>query len=91
MNRWMLTGLEGYDKERNIIKSLVNSGEIDVPASKDGRYTNVASINVKGQLFASKAELKVYLTQLEKELKVATTNAEKIAIQRNMVIAKALN
>ncbi|PKH04791.1 bifunctional UDP-sugar hydrolase/5'-nucleotidase [Moritella sp. Urea-trap-13] len=91
MNRWMLTGLEGYDKERNVVKALVNSGEIDVPASKDGRYSNVASINVKGQLFANKAELKVYLTQLENDLKVATTDAEKIAIQRDMVIAKALN
>ena len=91
MSRWALSGLDGYEKEREIIKGLVNSGKINVPTSEDGRYTNVESINVKDQIFSTKEELTTYLTKLEKELKTATTEAEKARINRDMVIAKALN
>lgn len=91
MSRWALSGLNGYEKEREIIKDLVNSGKINVPTSDDGRYTNVESINVKGKVFSTKEELTTYLTKLEKELKTATTEAEKARINRDMVIAKALN
>ena len=91
MSRWTLSGLDGYEKEREIIKDLVNSGKINVPTSDDGRYTNVESINVKGKVFSTKEELTTYLTKLEKELKTATTEAEKARINRDMVIAKALN
>lgn len=91
MSRWTLNGLDGYEKEREIIKGLVNSGKINVPTSDDGRYTNVESINVKDKLFSTEEELATYLTKLEKELKTATTEAEKARINRDMVIAKALN
>ncbi|CED71672.1 2',3'-cyclic-nucleotide 2'-phosphodiesterase [Aliivibrio wodanis] len=91
MSRWTLSGLDGYEKEREIIKDLVNSGKISVPTSEDGRYTNVESINVKGKVFSTKEELTTYLSKLEKELKKATKEAEKARIHRDMVIAKALN
>lgn len=91
MSRWTLSGLDGYAKEREIIKYLVNSGKINVPTSDDGRYTNVESINVKDKIFSTEAELTTYLTRLEKELKTATTEAEKARIHRDMIIAKALN
>ena len=91
MSRWALSGLDGYTKEREIIKGLVNSGKINVPTSEDGRYTNVESINVKGKVFSTKEELTNYLNKLEKELKTATSEAEKARIHRDMVIAKALN
>ncbi|MGF1808153.1 5'-nucleotidase C-terminal domain-containing protein, partial [Aliivibrio sifiae] len=91
MSRWALSGLDGYEKEREIIKGLVNSGKINVPTSDDGRYTNVESINVKDKLFSTEEELTTYLSKLEKELKTATTEAEKARINRDMVIAKALN
>ena len=91
MSRWALSGLDGYEKEREIIKELVNSGEINVPTSDDGRYTNVESINVKDKIFSTEEELTTYLSKLEKELKTATTEAEKARIHRDMVIAKALN
>lgn len=91
MSRWTLSGLDGYEKEREIIKELVNSGKINVPTSEDGRYTNVESINVKGKVFSTKEELTTYLSKLAKELKTATTEAEKARIHRDMVIAKALN
>lgn len=38
MQRWKLSGLEGFEKEREIVKELINSGKMDVPASADGRY-----------------------------------------------------
>lgn len=91
ISRWTLSGLDGYEKEREIIKELVNSGKINVPTSEDGRYTNVESINVKGKVFSTKEELTTYLSKLAKELKTATTEAEKARIHRDMVIAKALN
>ncbi|OCH12304.1 bifunctional UDP-sugar hydrolase/5'-nucleotidase [Aliivibrio sp. 1S128] len=91
MSRWALSGLDGYEKEREIIKELVNSGEINVPTSDDGRYTNVESINVKDKIFSTEEELTTYLSKLEKELKTATTEAEKARIHRDMVIVKALN
>lgn len=91
MSRWALSGLDGYEKEREIIKELVNSGEINAPTSDDGRYTNVESINVKDKIFSTEEELTTYLSKLEKELKTATTEAEKARIHRDMVIAKALN
>lgn len=47
MQRWKLSGLEGFEKEREIVKDLINSGKMDVPASADGRYTNIESINVQ--------------------------------------------
>ncbi len=47
MQRWKLSGLEGFEKEREIVKELINSGKMDVPASADGRYTNIESINVQ--------------------------------------------
>ncbi|OCH15970.1 bifunctional metallophosphatase/5'-nucleotidase [Aliivibrio sp. 1S165] len=91
MSRWALSGLDGYEKEREIIKELVNSGEINVPTSDDGRYTNVEFINVKDKIFSTEEELTTYLSKLEKELKTATTEAEKARIHRDMVIVKALN
>ncbi|OCH34692.1 bifunctional metallophosphatase/5'-nucleotidase [Aliivibrio fischeri] len=91
MSRWTLIGLEGYEKERETVKTLINSGKIDVPKSKDGRYTNVESINVKDKIFSTEAELTTYLSKLEQSLDKATTEAEKARIHRDMVIAKALN
>lgn len=91
MSRWALSGLDGYEKEREIIKELVNSEEINVPTSDDGRYTNVESINVKDKIFSTEEELTTYLAKLEQELKTATTEAEKARINRDMIIVKALN
>ncbi|ELR65824.1 5'-nucleotidase [Photobacterium marinum] len=90
-HRWTLSGLNGYSKEREIVKQLINEGKISVPTSKDGRYTNVASINVKDKIFTDKAEFTNYIGKLEKQLKSAKSAADKQQIERDMVIAKALN
>ncbi|RWX55047.1 bifunctional metallophosphatase/5'-nucleotidase [Photobacterium chitinilyticum] len=91
MRRWGLSGLEGYENERSIVKALINEGKITVPSSKDGRYTNVASINVKDKIFATKDELKQFVAKMEQKLTNATDDAVKTQIEREIIIAKALN
>lgn len=91
MNRWHLSGLEGYQAEREVIKSLINTGKISVPTSSDGRYTNVASINVKDKIFDNKEAFNAYIAAQEQKLIATTDDVEKAQIQRNLVIAKALN
>ncbi|WP_064608425.1 bifunctional metallophosphatase/5'-nucleotidase [Photobacterium sp. J15] len=90
-HRWTLSGLNGYSKEREVVKQLINEGKISVPTSKDGRYTNVASINVKDKIFTDKAEFTNYIAKLEKQLKSVKSAAEKQQIERDIIIAKALN
>ncbi|KLV03359.1 2', 3'-cyclic nucleotide 2'-phosphodiesterase [Photobacterium aquae] len=90
MHRWHLEGLDGYDKERAIVTKLINDGKIDVPASEDGRYTNVASINVKDLMFKSKADALTYVKAQKAKLASATP-ADAIAIKRNIIIAEAIN
>ncbi|WEM45637.1 5'-nucleotidase C-terminal domain-containing protein (plasmid) [Photobacterium sp. DA100] len=91
MQRWALSGLEGYDKEREVVKKLVNEGKISVPTSEDGRYTNIAAINVKGLLFASRKDASAYIKAQEQLLKADVTAHQAEAIERNIIIAKALN
>ncbi|OAN18133.1 bifunctional metallophosphatase/5'-nucleotidase [Photobacterium jeanii] len=91
MHRWHLAGLEGFAKEAKIVKDLINTGKITVPTSEDGRYTNVASINVKDKLFADNAKMEKALSQLTTKLANATTESEKTAIERDITLIKALN
>lgn len=91
MQRWALSGLDGYEKEREIVKTLINEGKITVPVSKNGRYTNIASINVKDKIFANKADFKHYITTMEQKINSATEDADKQQIERDMIITKALN
>lgn len=90
VQRWTLVGLKGYDKERQIVERLLNEGKISVPVTKDGRFTNVASINVKGLIFANKAELERFVKAQQEEL-LNADDAEKRDIERNIIIAKAIN
>ncbi|MDX1301560.1 bifunctional metallophosphatase/5'-nucleotidase [Photobacterium sp.] len=91
MNRWHLSGLEGYEKQREIVKNLINAGEISVPVSEDGRYTNIESINVKDKMFSDKAKFDAYIAQLETQLIATTNDADKRQIERDIIITKALN
>ena len=91
MHRWALSGLEGFEKERNIVKALINEGKISVPSSKNGRYTNTASINVKDKIFTTSDEFKRYVAQMEQKLSSSTEAAVKEQIERELIIAKALN
>lgn len=91
MHRWHLAGLTGFEKEAKVVKDLVNSGKILVPTSDDGRYTNVAAINVKDKIFSSKASMEKALASLQQTIKTAKTDVEKQAAQRDITLIKALN
>lgn len=90
MQRWKLEGLQGYESERVIVKALINSGQIDVPSSDDGRYSNIASINVKALLFTNKAAAEEAINARILQSSQAS-DAEKQRINRDIVLLKALN
>lgn len=90
IQRWKLVGLHGYDAEREVVKNLINSGQIDVPSSDDGRYSNIASINVKALKFDSKEMAKEALDTRIKLIEKASS-VEKINLNREIVLIKALN
>lgn len=89
--RWQLVGLDdSYNEQREIVKTLINSGEISVPSSEDGRYTNIASINVKDWLFTSAKEQQKALALREAQL-VDASEGEKRKLEREIALIKALN
>lgn len=90
MQRWKLEGLQGYESERAIVKALINSGQIDVPSSDDGRYSNIASINVKALIFTNKAAAEEAINARILQSSQAS-DAEKQRINREIVLLKALN
>lgn len=90
MQRWKLSGLVGYDKERKIVKDLINAGKIDILKSEDGLYTNVAAINVKDFMFASSSEANAEIMALKQKLMKAT-DQEIIDIEQRITLINALN
>ncbi|MGQ8706239.1 bifunctional metallophosphatase/5'-nucleotidase [Serratia sp. TSA_198.1] len=89
--RWKLVGMEGYDPQRAIVKSLLNQGIIRVPTTDDGRYTNVASINVKDALFSDAAGYNAALSSLEKQRGNSNDAMQKQRLQDRITLIKALN
>ncbi|EGQ9834680.1 bifunctional metallophosphatase/5'-nucleotidase [Vibrio cholerae] len=90
MQRWKLSGLEGFEKEREIVKELINSGKMDVPASADGRYTNIESINVQDLILKNSEAKNAAITQRLSRLKSAPEN-EKTTLKRELILLEALN
>ncbi|EOW9172063.1 bifunctional UDP-sugar hydrolase/5'-nucleotidase [Vibrio cholerae] len=90
MQRWKLSGLEGFEKEREIVKELINSGKMDVPASADGRYTNIESINVQGLILKNSEAKNAAITQRLSRLESAPEN-EKTTLKRELILLEALN
>ncbi|WP_194436394.1 bifunctional metallophosphatase/5'-nucleotidase [Vibrio fluminensis] len=91
MQRWHLSGLDNqYAEQREVVKALINSGEIDVPMSEDGRYTNIASINVKALMFDNDQAAQQAIAERKANLKQAL-NADKINLQREIKLIEALN
>lgn len=89
-HRWQLTGLKNYQKARQIVAALINNETISVPTSADGRYTNIASINVKKLIFTTQAELDQFLAAQQAAL-INANDTMKTEIQRNSAIARAIN
>lgn len=61
------------------------------PSTADGRYTNIASINVKDKLFKDKASYSAALTALQQQAASATTEQAKQQAQTDIVLITALN
>ncbi|WP_145509438.1 metallophosphoesterase [Yersinia rochesterensis] len=89
--RWHLVGLEGYEKERQIVKQLINNGTIAVPATDDGRYTNIASINIKDKLFKDKTSYDAALTTLQQQVSGSKNEQVKQQAQTDIALITALN
>ncbi|EJI2329086.1 bifunctional metallophosphatase/5'-nucleotidase [Vibrio cholerae] len=90
MQRWKLSGLEGFEKEREIVKELINSGKMDVPVSADGRYTNIESINVQDLILKNSEAKNAAITQRLSRLESAPEN-EKTTLKRELILLEALN
>ncbi|MBE5201734.1 5'-nucleotidase C-terminal domain-containing protein [Pectobacterium sp. FL60-S17] len=89
--RWKLAGLQGYERERRIIESLLNSGKISVPTSDDGRYSNVQSINVKSLLLPDAAQKEKRVAELTQQRDSATNALTKQRLNDQLTIIAAIN
>lgn len=89
--RWKLAGLQGYERERRIIESLLNSGKISVPTSDDGRYSNVQSINVKTLLLPDAAQKEKRVAELTQQRDSATNALTKQRLNDQLTIIAAIN
>ena len=89
--RWQLVGLQGYDRERKIVETLLNEGKISVPTSEDGRYSNVASFNVKALLFSDPQAKQQKQAALQAEQAAASSPAAKKFISDQLVVLDAIN
>ncbi|WP_213651882.1 5'-nucleotidase C-terminal domain-containing protein [Paenibacillus sp. J23TS9] len=45
-DNWKITGVDTTSKERADVVDLMNAGILTVPTTEDGKYTNIASINI---------------------------------------------
>lgn len=89
--RWKLAGLQGYERERHIVESLLNSGKISVPTSDDGRYSNVQSINVKALLLPDAAQKEKRVAELTQQRDSATDALTKQRLNDQLTIIAAIN
>ncbi|MDX6917380.1 5'-nucleotidase C-terminal domain-containing protein [Pectobacterium carotovorum] len=89
--RWKLAGLQGYERERHIVESLLNSGKISVPTSDDGRYSNVQSINVKTLLLPDAAQREKRVAELTQQRDSATDALTKQRLNDRLTIIAAIN
>lgn len=90
---WHLVRLEDYEKERQIVKQLINNGSIAVPTTTtaDGRYTNIASININDKIFKDKASYLAALATLQQQATAASSELAKQQAQTDIALITALN
>lgn len=67
-NRWKIVGVETDAPERTDVIELVNAGILKVPATEDGKFTNVASINILDDVQAD--EVKALAEKANVDVKV---------------------
>lgn len=91
MQRWKLYGLDShYNKQREIVKLLINDEKISIPTSEDGRYTNIASINVEGLIFETTTAKEAAIATRKNKLAQASDYESK-QIRRELTLIEALN
>ena len=56
-HNWKITGVDLTAPERADVVELIKAGILTVPASEDGKYTNVASINILDAVTADEIEV----------------------------------
>lgn len=91
VKRWQLAGLEGYERERKIVEKLLNDGKITVPGTDDGRFTNTASINVKGLILKDSQEAKREAAALLQQASQEPDPVLKRRLQDRATLIQALN
>ncbi|MCE9730872.1 bifunctional UDP-sugar hydrolase/5'-nucleotidase [Pectobacterium sp. IFB5596] len=89
--RWKLAGLQGYERERKIVESLLNGGKISVPTSDDSRYSNVQSINVKSLLLPDAAQREKRVAELTQQRDSTTNALTKQRLNDQLTIIAAIN
>ncbi|MER2255997.1 MAG: 5'-nucleotidase C-terminal domain-containing protein, partial [Priestia megaterium] len=60
-NNWKIVGVDTTSPARKAVVELVNKGILAVPTTEDGKYTNIASINVKDAI--TQEEIKALATK----------------------------
>ncbi|UIO42342.1 5'-nucleotidase C-terminal domain-containing protein [Brevibacillus brevis] len=63
-NNWKITGVDTTAPVRKDIVELINAGILSVPKTADGKYTNIASINIQD------AVTKEEITELSAKVKI---------------------
>ncbi|MDI2587699.1 5'-nucleotidase C-terminal domain-containing protein [Psychrobacillus sp. NEAU-3TGS] len=66
-NNWKIVGVDTTSAARTAAVELINKGILEIPTSEDGKFTNVASINVKDAITKKEIE------ELTKKAKVDST------------------
>ncbi|AJI96362.1 hypothetical protein BD65_3035 [Yersinia ruckeri] len=89
--RWKLVGLDGYEPQRQIVRQLINDGKMTLPMTEDGRFTNIASINVKDKLFNDQASYDAALAALRQKVSTAKSEQNKQQAHNDITLITALN
>ena len=86
-NNWKIVGVDTKSPARKAVVELVNKGILTVPTTEDGKYTNIASINVKDAI--TQQEIK----ELSAKAKVDSAQFAKVKTTGEFYLAlvKALN
>ncbi|MGK5509710.1 bifunctional metallophosphatase/5'-nucleotidase [Brevibacillus formosus] len=74
-NNWKITGVDTTAPERKDVVELINAGILSVPKTADGKYTNIASINIKD------AVTKEEITELSAKAKINAAKFSTVKIK----------
>ena len=82
-NHWKIIGIDTKSPERQDVVDLINLGILEVPKTEDGKYTNIASININEELSVDRIK--------ELAEKAGVSSDSLVNIKRSGEFYKALN